>query len=72
MRSALSLMGFDTRLLIQMMTDNEQARWMRAIFSGLSIQIDPAKMQQAGASERSIESMKVILDGLRKAEGSHD
>jgi hypothetical protein len=71
MRGVLGLMGFDARRVIQMMTDNEQARWMRAIFSGVSVEIDPLKMKHAGASDQSIESMRVIFNGLRKPEGNH-
>jgi hypothetical protein len=72
MRSVLGLMGFDTEQLIRLMTDNEQVRWMRATFSGVSVQIDAEKMKQAGAGDTSVESMKAILNGLRKPEGNHD
>jgi hypothetical protein len=71
MRNILALMGFDTERLIRFATDNQQAPWMRATFAGLTVQIDPEKAQQSGASPNSIESMKAILNGLRTQEGNH-
>ena len=71
MRNVLELMGFDTERLIRLMTDNEQAQWMRATFGGVTVQIDAEKMQQTGTAEQTIASLEAILSGLRKPEGNH-